>query len=361
MVKIAVKTRIFTAVVVGSICSLFFAEASMAKGLLIEVAQNNDVSSSNEEVTSGEFADFLRKDVINNLTPSLPAAYYEPGPVFDWVKAFDLFRQRRFKELNELFETTSKWPSVNKNGIPNLGIPEEVDFEAADFALCNEFCRQFSGSPWPFILRADFNFWYAWEARGDGYASTVTRSGWELMDERLQKALDDYLIVIKKAPNLVYAYAKAGSAAMFLGRKRMAMDLYKKALSIDPADFSTMYSLFGKSTPQWYGKDEYLMFEFARKISAKHPEYPYLKRFIAKAHEEMARRQANGDQEQIKAYFSQPQVWDEIFSIHKELLSRYPESFYVKKYLLQYALLAGRVNEVSNLIDVEDICAKSLK
>lgn len=42
----------------------------------------------------------------------------------------------------------------------------------------------------PFIALAEVRYWtnYAWDARGNGYGSTVTRDGWRLFHERLENA-----------------------------------------------------------------------------------------------------------------------------------------------------------------------------
>lgn len=319
-------------------------------GIVGMAAGQDDIWARIEDVSAQGFSDFIHKEVIDNPAESKPAVYYVPGPVLNWEKVSQLFNERRFGELDALFNTTVNVSRISKQGIPNIWSTEEFNFEASDLALCDQYCRQLPDSPWPFIMRAEFYLWYAWEARGNDYAKTVTKSGWRMMNERLQKSLADYMTAIKIKPDLEYAYSGAGKVAMHLGKKRTALNMYRQALALDPASWDAINYIFENSKSKWYGQDDDLMFYLARKISTKHPEYPYLSRLIIKAYEEMAWRYANGDAAKAKAYLSKPEVWNEIIGIYKKLLEAYPESKYLKKHLSETAGWAGKQNEVGDLL-----------
>jgi tetratricopeptide (TPR) repeat protein len=307
-------------------------------------------SGGNENVSSEEFAEFLREKVINNPAPALPASHYAPGPAIDWKNISTLLNSRQFEQINGIFDAARNGPAITNQGIPAIGDQDELEFESSDFAVLNEYCSKFSASPWPFLFRGQFYVWYAWQARGTGWASTVTEEGWKLMKERLAQAIDDFLAAARNSPGLVYSYSAAGYAAMRLGRMRTALQLYQKALALDPAGWDALNSLFEDSKSKWYGTDDELMFEFARKIAANHPEYPYLKRLILKAHEEMAWRHADKDRNKVKEYLTRSQVWDEIINTFKGLLVLYPESKYLRKHLSQDANWAGKQAEVGDLL-----------
>ncbi|MBN1983593.1 MAG: hypothetical protein JW795_18805 [Chitinivibrionales bacterium] len=308
------------------------------------------IANDAEMVSSQDFTEFLRQNVINNPTPPLPQSHYQPGPALDWQIISHLFNQRKFAELNSLFEATQKGQTISEQGIPNIWDQGDLGFEVSDEKIVNDYCLKFPDSPWPYIVRGEFYVWYAWEARGTGYASTVTSEGWNLLYQRLEQALHDYQNAAKIRPDLVHAYAGGGLAAMYSGHQQTALRLYTKALSLDPADWESLSRLFEHSKSKWYGPNDSLMFEFARAIATKHPEYPYLLRLTIMAHEEMAWRHADGDGDKARNYLCQPSVWNEIIDLYKNLNMHYPESNYVKKNFRQTAAWAGKKDEVLKLL-----------
>jgi hypothetical protein len=308
------------------------------------------LNATEEDVSDEEFAEFLRQKVINNPAQSLSPSHYTPGPRLDWQSISYMLNNRKFDDLDSIFEKALQNSAINVYGIPNFWDGDDLGFELSDLAILNDYCNKNRASPWPFLFRAEYYNWYAWEARGTGYASTITVSDAHKFNVRLGKAIEDYHRVKRLRPSFVYSYTGAGCAAMLSNRKRTALQEYQKALALDPANWEALNNLFEHSKTKWYGIDDNLMFEFAREIAAKHPEYPYLKRLILKAHEEMAWRHAGKDRAIVKAYLSQPDVWNEIIQIYRFLLNKYPESKNLKKFLSTTANWAGKKEEIGDLL-----------
>ena len=56
------------------------------------------------------------------------------------------------------------------------------------YARIQELKKQFPNKTFVALAEADYWIVYAWDARGNGYASSVTQDGWKLFRERLEKA-----------------------------------------------------------------------------------------------------------------------------------------------------------------------------
>jgi hypothetical protein len=114
------------------------------------------------------------------------------------------------------------------------------------------------------IAEAEYWQWYAWNARGAGYASTVTPDGWKLFHERLQKAeavLDESRSFASDSPLWGLAYIEVGTG---LGwpKDRILRQLAESAAK-DPT-FSLLYTTTAYYlTPRW-GGDWLLVDQLAR-------------------------------------------------------------------------------------------------
>jgi len=106
------------------------------------------------------------------------------------------------------------------------------------------------------IAVADFMTSYAWHARGDGYADTVTKEGWELFGTRLMEAnriLQSTLELPEKDP---YLWIVAMRTALGLGSEKAEFDaIVARAIEQEPTfwhiDTFRSYSLL----PRWYGEE----------------------------------------------------------------------------------------------------------
>ncbi|MBI3550978.1 MAG: DUF4034 domain-containing protein [Elusimicrobia bacterium] len=141
------------------------------------------------------------------------------------------------------------------------------DLENADEAAwqgrleaINQWIQASSGSVTARVALARVYVEYAWKARGEGYASTVSEENSRAFHDRLAKAREilqeaDKLPV--KCPELYHTLQRAGGG---LGWDRVEFDaLYRKAVAFEPdyAPFHIARAWYLQ--PQWYGSDRELV------------------------------------------------------------------------------------------------------
>jgi Domain of unknown function (DUF4034) len=106
------------------------------------------------------------------------------------------------------------------------------------------------------IAMASFLRNYAWEARGGGYANTVSDEAWRRFSERLNQAAE----VLSGAKNLNEKCPFYWSSAMGIGRglqvtRTQFNDLFNEAIQAEP-DFEDYYNLRAIFLlPRWYGDE----------------------------------------------------------------------------------------------------------
>ncbi|MEU7999716.1 hypothetical protein AB0B66_00875 [Catellatospora sp. NPDC049111] len=154
----------------------------------------------------------------------------------------------------------------------------------------------------PLLVKGLKAIGWAWEARGGGYADSVSDDAWKVFAQRLvvaENCLDD---VLDRDPKNVEALV--GMITLANARSK-GLDEIQRAfaavIAVDPTHQDAHWSMLQAVCRKWHGSSE-LMFEFARERAAAHPGtgLPVL---IAYAHlEEWLSRKRD------YAYLEQPEV-----------------------------------------------------
>jgi hypothetical protein len=156
-------------------------------------------------------------------------------------------------------------------------------------------------------LRGSLAVTRAWEARGTGWASSVTQEGWDIFHKELQNAqreLTDAWRISAKDPEIA---AEMITVCMGLCLPRDEMERWfsraiQTGLDASSATSAKRYYL----DPRWHGSGEEDL-AFARECLT-HPEYgSYAVRELCAVHEN---RQKFG--KLPLSYFAQPEVWADI-------------------------------------------------
>jgi uncharacterized protein DUF4034 len=127
------------------------------------------------------------------------------------------------------------------------------------------------GSAAAHIALADAYINYAWAARGNGYANTVSDSGWEHFNERIGIAKAK-LIDAKIEEKCPYWYEVMQMVAVAEGwDKRQARELFDSATAFAPNYYHFYREYANFLLPKWYG-EEGEMQAFAEKASTWLPE-----------------------------------------------------------------------------------------
>jgi hypothetical protein len=112
-------------------------------------------------------------------------------------------------------------------------------------------------SIYPLIIRAQRLVRDGWEARGSGYADTVTEQGWKVFREKLQLAEEQLKKAEALEENDAYLYAVWIEVAMGLGAsKQERMKLVEAAKDIDPEFYAAYEKMQFSLTPRWGGSAE---------------------------------------------------------------------------------------------------------
>jgi hypothetical protein len=202
-------------------------------------------------------------------------------------------------------------------------------------------------------IRGIFNVNYAWDARGTGWANTVTEEGWRLMRERLAKAANALDEAWHLDPTNSDAADEMLAVELGQGQGRDRMELwFNRAMKANPDDYEACVNKLYYLEPKWYGSaDEMLKFgEECVKGGNWDSGIPYI---YVKAHLDLAAyTEAVGAQDGEAVYFtSHPEAWDEIRAVHQELMKHRPMSNYKKMEFARIAAWMGHWKEANQMLD----------
>lgn len=97
---------------------------------------------------------------------------------------------------------------------------------------------------------------YAWEARGGGYASTVSRTGWELFGERTAQAAATLVEAAHLKEKCPYWYETMQTVALAQGwDKAQATELLEQAVAFEPDYYHFYREHANFLQTKWYGKE----------------------------------------------------------------------------------------------------------
>ena len=173
-----------------------------------------------------------------------------------------LFHQEDYKSLeniaNEYRTTKTRFPDggwklyafYKAFSTPYYGWDET-------FKNLTAWSKAFPNSMTARVAAAEAWLAFAWEARGTGYANTVTEEGWKLTRERVAKAYE----LIRKSPDhsakdCIHRYFDLLRIARAQGWDRAEYEaLFKKAISLEPSYNSYYVEKATYLLPRWHGKD----------------------------------------------------------------------------------------------------------
>jgi Domain of unknown function (DUF4034) len=125
----------------------------------------------------------------------------------------------------------------------------------AQIARLKDWEREEPESATPHIAEADAYLKYAWKARGNGYADTVTGQGWKLFGERVQNARAALEVASKTGRSDPEWYLAMQTVALAQSWDRPQVDgLIDAALKAEPGYFYFARAEANYLLPKWYGK-----------------------------------------------------------------------------------------------------------
>lgn len=179
---------------------------------------------------------------------------------------------------------------------------------------------------------------YAWDARGHGYADTVTAQGWAAMEKRLKIAEN-----CAEQAFLADPYIRAtpkGMLSVELGQKKglKRLDLwFSRGVALNPNDYELYSHYMYYLEPKWHGSDEQML-NFVKVSNAPKNWKAGLPLLLADYHSSMAAYEEN----QL-VYFKRPEVWKDIKDCYEEFLQRYPNAMVERTKYMRFAAYCKQI------------------
>ena len=167
------------------------------------------------------------------------------------------------------------------------------------------------------LLKGHFLIDYAWDARGNGPASTVTEQGWKDMQDRLKDAaaaLEEAWKLPPNGQNPLDARIAVKRMAVELGKgkSREFMELwFQRAMQADSDNLSACLTKMNYLEPKWHGSPDE-MIAFGRACFKTDNWEGRLPLMRVNAHLRLAK---DLDAEKKKQYYQNPAVRDEIKTV----------------------------------------------
>lgn len=191
----------------------------------------------------------------------------------------------------------------------------------------------------------------AWEARGSGYANTVTEEGWKLFRHRLQVAVEALEESWKLDPKNPAVPALMLSAA--LGNEAVRKDVrvwFERALAASPSNREAASKLLWMLQPRWFGSKPELvaagkeLFERAKRDNLDPSMAVALIEALKLVVDDLVPSDASAADTQAitEEYWRSQEVWLLVRDVYDWILLKHPESSY---YRSLYAAVAGRAGK----------------
>jgi hypothetical protein len=180
----------------------------------------------------------------------------------------------------------------------------------------------------------------AWDARGGGWADTVTPEGWRGFRDRLKLARANLTEAWELDKTNSLAAQSMITVCMGEGADRQEVDRwFKRALDADPGNYNACRRKLLLLEPKWGGSPGEML-AFGRELASKaaDPRSARLAVILADVHWTLAESIGGGDAPE-PAYFAElPEVWDDVRRAYEISLKHTPGSRYHRT---RYAVMAA--------------------
>ena len=181
---------------------------------------------------------------------------------------------------------------------------------------------------------------YAWQARGTGYANTVTERGAELFTERLAIAASALEAAWDGNPHDARICREMMRVELGQGKGRERLETwFQRGMRLEPSNTDLCYEKLEYLRPRWYGSVKE-MIDFGRECTANTNWSGGVRLMLADAHYEASREIQ--DKEERAAYWKQPNVWKDVAFAYEQFFKLYPQEV---GYRYNYAMYASRCGQ----------------
>jgi hypothetical protein len=203
------------------------------------------------------------------------------------------------------------------------------------------------GSTIPLDLKGRVYIDLAWDARGSGWASTVTDNGQRLMQQRLQIARQVFTQACDKDPFDYTAPTQMIGVVLGDGSGQPEMEKwFNKAVEAYPDNQDAYSKRMYFLEPKWYGSQQ-AMLDFGHECVATQNFGSGIPLELASAHEALSRYYGNGysSTPQRQYFHDDPSVWPDVCASCVPTLYLFPDDYYVRSLFALYADWCGEYGE----------------
>lgn len=189
-----------------------------------------------------------------------------------------------------------------------------------------------------FVALAEAQYWidYAWNARGGGYASSVTDDGWKLFRERLEKAERVLLDTKSYSAQLPVWYAEMIIVQSALGRPEDERDsVFLEGVTRYPTYYENYFTMQNYLLPKWGGT--WRTVDNMVKWSVEHTKATEGTSMYARLYWSAL---GNSDPE-IKLFKDTFASWPKMKQGFEDLMARHPKSKWNLNNFAMFACMAG--------------------
>jgi hypothetical protein len=195
------------------------------------------------------------------------------------------------------------------------------------------------------IAQAFFMQYWAWDARGSGWSSSVSDEGWRLMRERMEIARRGLLAALAADPGFTEAYQVLLDLANGLSAsKEEAWSWFAHIQERIPGDFNSANSMIDYLEPKWNGSIEEEL-QLGRSALATGNWETQLAILLDNVHNRLKNYNPDGtwSEEPLGAYFHQETVWKDLETVCRGYLAEYPADDEIHWNYCWFAYAAGHL------------------
>lgn len=208
-------------------------------------------------------------------------------------------------------------------------VPVENEIERA-------FARENPTHPARAALRGDFLIQWAWQARGSGWAHTVTEEGRRFMQDRLDQANRTLTTAYEKNPSDYLAATLMLVVELGQGNGHDVMEMwFERAMKDRPDNFTACSRKAWYLQPRWYGSPQEVV-EFGIECVRSENWRGKLPLILPIAIKDLADQQED--------LYRNDEVWNLVAPVYEKFLEHYPDSISTRTTYADCAARGGRID-----------------
>lgn len=309
---------------------------AMVPGFYLIDTEFNLAFDATDKLGKGHRAALRGAKALFNLRPVLPAYSPSASPRSEKIVALaSLLMEGKFKELDaEIAKLVEQGCRKDEPGRTHLESVE--DLYAVEGVTEEHYQAWIEASPESFVpayFKGMAHVSWGWDARGSGWASTVTEEGWEIFGRELQKAKEAFTLANRISSSQAYGYTGLLIVARALRAPTKIREAYfEAAIQADP-DYLAAYEMKLEDLyPKWGGTAEAAL-QFVYGSMEARPDYVPLETLVPRLHYEFSRTVVKDG----KAYLNQKQVVGDCVGAIRRVREAYPKSRQINRVALKIA------------------------